>query len=688
MSQHLDDRSEIQAFVTETLLDDVGAIVVRVDSTGSRIIYGRSTERITGYNRRELASSNWLDLLLPEARYPDLRAVMTKLQASESDRPHLQPILMKSGEERAILWTNHLGGEGDPFLALTVGIDDAEHQAVVRTLSERGGHALLAAEIATAQVSSGTSRQMLTRVTDSLVRHLGAAFARIWTLDSTRKVLELQASSGMYTHIDGGHARVPVGQFKIGMVAAERKPHLTNNVMIDPRVSNPEWARKEGMVAFAGHPLIVGDEVVGVMALFARKPLSDATLQALGSVADMVALGIHRKSLEVREKTLEEKLRQSQKMDALGRLAGGVAHDFNNLLTVIMGYTEMLHASLPSADPRQAEMKQIMQASERASSLTRQLLAFSRKRVVQATRVDLNEVLRNLSQMLQRLLEDNLKLNVVLGPALEKVLADIGGLEQVVVNLVVNARDAMGGAGTVRISTSNVDLVPRAGSGLEDLAPGRYVELSVQDEGCGMSPEVQARLFEPFFTTKERGKGTGLGLSTIHGIVRQCRGGIEVISEVGKGSTFRVYLPVAPRGAGSQAPAVASGRAGGAAHILLVEDEPAVLQFAKVALSGDGHHVQTATSIAEALEVARTSKDPVDLVITDCELGDLTGRELIHTIRRLRPSVKAILMSGSPRRGEEPDPPGTLEDEVLEKPFSGATLRAKVRSVLSRAHRQ
>src|SRR5213079_1727782 len=239
---------------------------------------------------------------------------------------------------------------------------------------------------------------------EAVVRHLDVAFARIWTLDDATSTLELQASAGMYTHIDGPHSRVRLGEYKIGVIAQERRPHLTNQVVGDPQVQDQEWAQREGMVAFAGYPLVVQERVLGVMAMFARHALSEFVPKALASVASAVAVGVERKRAEEALRQSEERLRQAQKMEAVGRLAGGVAHDFNNLLTVITSYSDLLLEDLGSDDPKRDDIEQIRKAAEAAAALTRQLLAFSRQQVLQPKALDLNAVVESLQKILRRVL--------------------------------------------------------------------------------------------------------------------------------------------------------------------------------------------------------------------------------------------------------------------------------------------
>jgi two-component system cell cycle sensor histidine kinase/response regulator CckA len=389
---------------------------------------------------------------------------------------------------------------------------------------------------------------------------------------------------------------------------------------------------------------------------------------------------------------LEEQLRQSQKMEALGLLAGGIAHDFNNLLSVINGFAELLAQDLPATDPRSTYVSEIIRAGESAAALTRQLLIFSRRQVVAPQTINLNQIVGDLERMLRRIIGEDIELVTRLHPDLGLVRADPGQIEQVLLNLVTNARDAMPQGGTLTIETANVQLDAKAArpflyaTKAHEVRAGRYVLLAVSDTGIGMSPEVQARIFEPFFTTKEPGKGTGLGLATVYGIVMPCGGYVGVYSHPGAGTTFNVYLPQAEAEQPSAtAPDDAELVLNGHETILLVEDQDQLRSFAQLALERQGYTVLTAASGDEALHLAETHRGPIHLVITDVVMPRMSGRALAERLTAQRPGLRVLYMSGY--TDDAILRHGILEADLpfLQKPFTQTQLVRKVRDVLDAA---
>jgi PAS domain S-box-containing protein len=389
----------------------------------------------------------------------------------------------------------------------------------------------------------------------------------------------------------------------------------------------------------------------------------------------------HRASEE--RTRLENQLRQFQRVEAIGRLAGGVAHDFNNLTAIVLGYGELLLGRLGPDDPSRGWAEQIVEAGRRSAALTRQLLAFSRKQVLLPIVLDLNDLLRNLEKMLGRLIGEDITLSFNLAGDLGRITADPGQIEQVVTNLVINARDAMPQGGDLTIETANVELDETYAREHAEIVPGDYVLLALTDSGCGMDKVSLARLFEPFFTTKEMGKGTGLGLATSYGIVKQSGGYIWAYSEPGRGTTFKIYLPRTDAELTlKEAEAAGETPRGQGESILLVEDESSLRDMCEIVLSRLGYRVSTAGSGPGAMAlVAGTGKRP-DLVITDVIMPCMSGAELAQRLRKDHPGLKVLYMSGYP--DEAITHHGVLEPGIsfLQKPFSERSLAVKVREVL------
>lgn len=514
-----------------------------------------------------------------------------------------------------------------------------------------------------------------------LVRALDGAFARIWTMNQNRTVLELQASAGIYTHIDGAHRHIPIGQFKIGRIALEKQPLLTNNVVGDPSVHDQDWAKSEGMVGFAGYPLLVEDRTIGVLAMFSQHPLPDVALRGLALVADRIALSIERKRTEDERENLRAQLAQSQKMESVGRLAGGIAHDFSNLMSVILLHNDSALEELKSDDPLIQPLTEIRKAAERAVGVTQQLMAFSRKRVLQTEVVNLNAVIAECEKLMRPMIVEDIHLLFIPGGGLGLVRADRGQLGQVIMNLVLNSRDAMPHGGTLTIETANVDLDEGNARKDPETKSGSYVSLAVRDTGAGMDKETRARLFEPFFTTKEVGKGTGLGLSMVYGIVKQSGGFIQVHSEVGLGAEFRIYLPRVPEAPEPDVPIQAASRQRAVETVLVVEDEPALREPVCRLLKGAGYRVLAGKDVNEAIQIAKQHKGSLDLLLTDVVMPILSGPQLAKYLRPLHPGMKVLYMSGHP----EPRQSGSAllpEVESIQKPFTKQKLLTRLREVL------
>jgi hypothetical protein len=436
-------------------------------------------------------------------------------------------------------------------------------------------------------------------------------------------------------------------------VLLEHTRHSTGT----PHTDGP-WRhrRKDGsilIVEIASHPIQFGDAA--------------ATLVMANDITE--------------RKRLEEELRQSQKLEAVGQLAGGIAHDFNNLLTVIEGYADMIHGDQAPEDVHRESAHEILLAAQRAASLTRQLLAFSRRQILQPIRLNLNANVTSTQRMLSRLLGEDIQIHTTLANGLWDVFADPGQMDQILVNLAVNARDAMPSGGVLTIETANVECrVPFT----PDLAEGEYVRLSLSDNGQGMDEETQRHIFEPFFTTKEVGRGTGLGLSTVYGIVKQSGGHIQVSSQSGKGSTFSIYLPraasVAPPAAReASGPALAQH---GGETILVVDDDENVRHLVASMLKSSGYRVIAPATPHEALRICGEFSTPLDLLLTDMVLPETDGAQIAETAVASRPNLRVLFMSGYTEHPVFRLPSFDRGAPFIQKPFTKAALTAKVREVL------
>jgi two-component system, cell cycle sensor histidine kinase and response regulator CckA len=437
-----------------------------------------------------------------------------------------------------------------------------------------------------------------------------------------------------------------------------------------------------GLVTKAKDLTLVSRDGTEKFISYNRSPIRNQAGQTTG-----VVLVLHdmteRKQTEEALRHTEEQLIQAQKMEAVGRLAGGVAHDFNNLLTAIIGYSQLIQGQLEPTTPMRHDIDEICTAGQRAAALTSQLLAFSRKQVLQPKILDLNTIVANTSKMLSRLIGEDIRFRTTLDPGLKQVKADPGQIEQVLMNLAVNARDAMPNGGSLSIETANVYLDERYAEHHVDVRPGHHVMLVVSDSGCGMDSKTLSNIFEPFFTTKEQGKGTGLGLATVYGIVKQSGGHIWVYSEPDKGTTFKVYLPQVEEQSSSVTPPIQPEVLPlGTETVLLAEDELQVREFSSRVLRRLGYNVLEASNGQEALIVAKQTAGTIDILLTDVVMPQIGGKPLSEKLTLERPEIKVLFLSGY--TADSIVHHGVLEEGVafLHKPFTAGDLARKVREVL------
>ncbi len=476
------------------------------------------------------------------------------------------------------------------------------------------------------------------------------------------------------------------GQGLPGQIWERGQPVWIRDILVDPTFVRAEVAARADLHSGFGFPIRIGGDIEGVIEFFSRQ-VREPDSELLSMIADLALrigqFGERARAEEALHQT-EAQLRQAQKMEAVGRLAGGVAHDFNNLLTVIRGYSELVLSRLTTGDPSRREIEEVKKAADRAAGLTSQLLAFSRRQFVTTKIVDLNAVILNMDGMLRRLLgEDIVDLCLDLEPQLASIKADPGQIEQVIMNLAVNARDAMPAGGQLTIETRNVLVETTPRHDIVMLKEGSYVLLAIRDTGQGMSEETQSHLFEPFFTTKEKGKGTGLGLSTVYGIVKQSGGTIGIESTLGQGTTCKIFFPKVDET--SQSVPVVNGSFGkaiGRETILLVEDDPSVRGLVQEALGLSGYEVLVARHGIEALLTGAKHMGPIHLLLTDVAMPQMSGPEVAEKLMGVRPDIKVLYMSGYPDHPVFEQGGFKRDTAFLQKPFTPNVLTQKVREVL------
>jgi PAS domain S-box-containing protein len=620
-------------------LETAQVILLKLDMKGRITLVNRYACSILGWTADELLGRDWIDTCLPARIRDVMRSKFHDLVGGDLSIAE-NPILTRSGEERLVEWRNTLRRDDDGRVIGTFssGSDITErHQATdaLRTAEERMRFALDAASVG------------------------------IWDMDYATGALR-------WSETIEAHYGLPPGTFGGTFDAFIERIHPDDRESVLDAIGR---AVKQGADFSVSHRAVWPDGTV--------RWLSGAGRIQLGEHGEPVrGVGI---SLDVTERrTLEAQYQQAQKMDALGRLAGGVAHDFNNLLTVILGYCELLLVDLDPNDRRQAGILKIHKAGVSAAGLTRQLLAFSRKQIIEPTLLDLNSVVTDMRGMLGRLIREDVTVVLGLLPELAPVKADRGQVEQVVMNLAVNARDAMPEGGTLTIETANVELDEHHAKTHVPVKPGPYVMLTVTDTGTGMTPQVQARLFEPFFTTKEVGTGTGLGLATVHGIVTQSGGSVTVDSEVGRGTSFRVYFPRADAAdiVIAAPPSIPRPRTA-AQTVLVVEDEEGLREVTTKLLQAQGHTVLVAANADEALRQVEGNTS-IDVLLTDVVMPGASGPELTRRLVERRPALKVIYMSGD--TADALARHGLLNPGIsfLHKPFTSETLGRKICEVLDR----
>ena len=620
-------------------LDTAEVIILSLDTSGRITLVNRYGCSLLGWSAEELLGRSFIDTCVPAAIRDDTKQRLGGVLAGPDSSIVENAIVTRSGEERMIEWRNHL-------------LRDAEGR-VVATLSS-----------GTDITDRTTAVEALRQAEERMRFALRYANVGIWDMDyTTGKLRWTEAMEAQYGF--------PPGAFNGTLEGFVERIHPDDRVSVLETIAK---AMASGADYTVANRSVWPDGQVRWLNGAGRILLGEGGAPVRG-------VGISQDVTERR--LLEGQYQQAQKMEAVGQLAAGVAHDFNNLLTVILGFCELLLPDFEPADPRREDIAEIQQAGMRAARLTRQLLAFSRKEIIEPKLLDLNVIVADMRRLLERLIGEDVRVVLVSAGAVAPVLCDPGQVEQIIVNLAVNARDAMPSGGTLTIETATVKLGDDVADSHAGMKAGRYVALTVTDTGMGMSPEVQGRLFEPFFTTKGVGKGTGLGLATVHGIVTRCGGFLKVVSEVGRGTSFTAYFPPAEAtGPVATAPAPAVRARAGVQTILVVEDEEGLRQLTRRLLVRQGYTVLLAANADEASALFEQNPS-IDLLLTDVVMPGASGPELVTRLIERRPALKVIYMSGY--TDDAIVHHGVLDPGIafLHKPFTSESLGQKIREVLS-----
>jgi PAS domain S-box-containing protein len=623
-------REQLFRLISENAAD----LIAVVDMQGNRIYNSLSYERVLGYSAEELRRSSSFDQIHPEDRQR-VQEAAAEARRSGIGRPVEYRFRHKDGTWRVLESSASVirNSKGDPDKLVIVNRDVTERRVAEEALhrSETGFRSMV----------RGAPYGIFKANLAGKIIMVNPALEKILGYESQDELLNINLATGIFRH--------PAEHQKINRLFLRDKNFKDVEV---------EWKRRDGAfitVRCSGWP--VEDETSTDMEVFAE----DVT----------------------ERRGLEQQLRMAQKMEAVGRLSGGIAHDFNNLLGVIIGYLQLMKRTLAPGQPSFEYAEEIEKAGKRAVALTRQLLAFSRQQVLEPEILNLNTLVSEMQKMLPQLIGEDIQVNLILDPTIGQVKADPGQIEQVVMNLTVNARDAMPDGGQLTIQTANAELDSTFEREHPGSIGGHYVMLSVKDTGTGMDPQTQTQIFEPFFTTKGRDKGTGLGLATVYGVVKQSNGYIAVDSEIGNGALFKIYLPrieepMATRAEIIQAPLSVHG----SETVLVVEDAEPLRMLARIFLKENGYSVLTAADGSEAQQVAAQALGPIHLLLTDVVMPGINGRVLAERLAPFHPTMKVLYMSGytdSFIAGH-----GVLADGVhlIHKPFTEETLLRKIRELL------
>jgi PAS domain S-box-containing protein len=654
--------------------------IIATDLQANIVSWNQGAERIYGYRAEEILGKH-ISLLAPGERQEEISEKKRRLKSESGNRiaPYEAKRLRKDGQRIQVsVSLSRLKDAGGRIIGSSI---------IARDITER--KRMEEERQATFDIIEGVNS---THNLDELLSLIHKTISKLLYAENCFVALHDQANDFIYfpfwvDKLDPCPEPRPVGIGFSSYVLRAGKPML-----VDPELTAQMYQRGEivksgtSSASWLGVPLRTPSRTIGVLVVqhYEEEHAYDQRdLEFLETVGNQVAIAIERKRAETNLREAEDRLRQSQKMESIGNLAGGIAHDFNNLMTAVTGYSELALRSAKLDESLRFKIEEIKKAGERAASLTRQLLAFSRKQMLQPKVVDLNTVVTGMGRMLTRVISEDIDLHFRLDDSLGQIKADPGQIEQVLLNLAVNARDAMPEGGTLSIKTENVHLNGKLTQSQFVTEPGHYVMMSVSDTGCGMDGETKSHIFEPFFTTKEVGKGTGLGLATVYGIVKQSGGNIWVYSELGKGTIFKIYLPRVDEivdEATNDSESKAAMR--GEETILLVEDEEVVRNLACEILQTYGYSVLTAANGSEGLRIGRDFEGQIDLVISDVIMPLMGGREMAEKLRVMRPNIGVIFMSGF--TDDAIVHHGVLDESMffIQKPFSPDALAAMARQVL------
>jgi len=671
--------------IVDTALDGV----ITIDSTGIVTDWNAQATAIFGWSREEALGRTLAETIIPErdrqAHEHGIREFLRTGAGAVLNRRIEIVAQHRDGRELPVELAVSPAKIGDAYIFSAFIRDITDRRRTERRLASQYAVTRVLSEATTLEEAVP---KIIQAIGESLEWDLGV----FWRVDKAAEVLrcfdQWKAPSVQADPfaLDTWQRVFTRGQGLPGRIWASGKSAWVTDVTTDANFPRGAQARQVGFHGAFGFPILVGNEIQGVIELFSHsiRQLDDELLKMVEDIGLKIGQFGERARTEGVLRETEAQLRQAQKMEAVGRLAGGMAHDFNNLLTVIRGYSELFLGRLGPTDAMRKDMEEVKKAADRASGLTRQLLAFSRRQFIAAKVLDLNALVANMNGMLRRLIgEDIVELSAELDASIGAIKADPGQVEQVIMNLVVNARDAMPKGGRLTIETRNVTIGGEVRLDAVGVAPGSYVLLAIHDTGQGMDAETRSHLFEPFFTTKEKGKGTGLGLSTVYGIVKQSGGSITVESAPGRGTTFRIYFPrIEQEVPGSTGAVEAIDPARGRETILLVEDEPAVRGLVQETLRLHGYTVLEARHGIEALLSSAKYVGPIHLLLTDVVMPQMSGPEVAEKILTVRPDIKVLYMSGYPDHPVFEQGGVSRQTGFLPKPFSPPALAQKVREVL------